>query len=98
MTSPAAPVTRMNNDQSLVVAAVIPALALLFAAFWAVDTQTFTLSADWIADRARLAGACAAATGLCVLIAVQAVAMFRFVSDADRPGAGLAPPPGRGLR
>ena len=85
----------MNRDQSLVVLAGVPVFALTVGAFAA---RPFLPSEFWLTDRLRLGAGCAALIALPLLFAIWRVALFRFVSDADRPGAGLAPAPGAALR
>lgn len=85
----------MNRDQAIIVFSGAPVLALTLGALSAVEAGRYTLAS---ADRFALGAGCAAAIGIVLVLSVWRIALFRFISDGDRPGAGLAPEPGPALR
>ena len=87
----------MNRDQTLIVLAGLPVLLLTLAALHAVEGNQFPQLLPSMAPW-RIASLSAAFAALPLLFAVWRIALFRFVSEDDRPGAGLAPPPGAPLR
>ena len=88
----------MNREQGLIALAGVPVLALTLSALGAVETGAIIVPAAWTADRLSLAAGCVAVLGGVLTLSIWRIALFRFVSDADRPGAGLAGAPGPALR
>jgi hypothetical protein len=85
-----------QREQVAIVVSGGLALALTIGVYAAA--LSISVDAAWQSDRFALGAVCAGAAALALLPCVLRVALFRFFSDADRPGEGLAPTPGRRLR
>lgn len=88
----------MRREQTWIVLSVALAFGLTILAYWSVEIGFVSPPTSWTLDRFALGAACAAASATALFGSVMAIALFRFLSDEDRVGAGLAPPPGTTLR